>query len=102
MNKALTWSRARSRSTDGYFASLIEHLEYSFQLEIKSQMGADGDWYGFDAYTIARRLTMGLVAKLLVGDLGRDPAIIDLFCEYTAEILIGGPYIRTFPVLLRP
>ncbi len=65
-------------------------------------MCADGDWNGFDGYTIARCLTMGLVAKLLVGDLGRDPAIIDLFCEYTAEILIGGPYIRAFPALLRP
>ncbi|BCS19902.1 cytochrome P450 [Aspergillus puulaauensis] len=94
--------KPRSRSADGYFASLIEHLEYSFQLEIKGQMGANGDWYGFDTYAIARRLIMGLVAKLLVSDLCRDPAIIDLFCEYTAEMLIGGPHIRAFPVLLRP
>lgn len=39
-------------------------------------MGEDGDWYGFDAYTIARRLTMGLVAKLLVGGIGRDQRLL--------------------------
>lgn len=65
-------------------------------------MKVDGDWNAFDCYTIARRLTMGLVAKLLIGDGARNPANIDLFCEYTAEMILGGPYIRGFPDFLKP
>ncbi|KAJ5938068.1 hypothetical protein N7454_004410, partial [Penicillium verhagenii] len=94
MNKGLTWSRTRTRSTDQYFPSFVEELEYSFENEITAHMKIDGDWNTFDCYTIARRLIMGLVAKLLIGDGCRDPKNIDLFCDYTAEMIIGGPYIR--------
>jgi cytochrome P450 monooxygenase len=45
---------------------------------------------------------MGLVAKLLAGDECRNPESIDLFCDYTAEMLVGGPYIRRFPDFLKP
>ncbi|KAJ5131982.1 hypothetical protein N7448_006140, partial [Penicillium atrosanguineum] len=101
MSKALTWSRTRTRSTDQYFPSFIDELEYSFEQEVTDHMKVDG-WNEFDCYTIARRLIMGLVAKLLIGDGCRNPANIDLFCDYTAEIITGGPYIRSFPEFLRP
>lgn len=102
MSKALTWSRTRTRSTDQYFPDFIEQLEYSFEQEVKDHMKVGGDWNAFDCYTIARRLTMGLVAKLMIGDGCRNPANIDLFCDYTAEIIVGGPYIRSFPEFVKP
>ncbi|KAJ5431647.1 hypothetical protein N7445_008145 [Penicillium cf. griseofulvum] len=101
MSKALTWSRNRTRSSDQYFPNFIKQLEYSFEREVNDHMNLDG-WNPLDCYTIARRLTMGLVAKLLIGDGCRNSANIDLFCDYTAEIIIGGPYIRRFPEFLKP
>ncbi|KAJ5888979.1 hypothetical protein N7495_009020 [Penicillium taxi] len=102
MSKALTWSRTRTRSTDNYFPSFVEELEYSFGREVNEQMKVDDSWNALDCYTVSRRLVMGLVAKLLIGDDCRDPANIDLFCDYTAEMIVGGPYIRGFPEFLRP
>ncbi|KAJ5775865.1 uncharacterized protein N7511_000876 [Penicillium nucicola] len=102
MSKALTWSRTRTRSADEYFPSFVEELKYSFEQEITKHMDVDDGWNQFDCYTIARRLVMGLVAKLLVGDVCRNPESIDLFCDYTAEMIVGGPYIRGFPEFLKP
>ncbi|KAK6823146.1 hypothetical protein RU639_005912 [Aspergillus parasiticus] len=102
MSKALTWSRTRTRSTDHYFPSFIEELEYSFEQEVGNKIKTHDGWNEFDCFTISRRLIMGLVAKLLIGDECRNPAHIDLFCDYTAEMLVGGPYIRSFPDFLKP
>ncbi|KAJ5798638.1 uncharacterized protein N7503_007934 [Penicillium pulvis] len=102
MSKALTWSRTRTRSTDQYFSGFVEELEYSFEQEVNANMKIAGDWNEFDCYAIGRRLIMGLVAKLLVGDECRNSEKIDLFCDYTAEMMIGGPYIRGFPDFLKP
>ncbi|KAL5355887.1 cytochrome P450 [Aspergillus floccosus] len=102
MSKALAWSRTRTRSTDEYFPSFIEEIEYSFEQEVGSKLKTRDGWNKFDCFTISRRLIMGLVAKLLIGDECRNPASIDLFCDYTAEMLAGGPYIRSFPDFLKP
>lgn len=102
MSKALTWSRGRTRSGDDYFAGFIEEIQHSFDQEINRNLKGDSEWNQFDCYTIASRLVMGPVAKLLAGEECRNSESIDLFCDYTAAMLVGGPYIRRFPELLKP